>query len=138
MDLSQPTVYEPFAHTGYTVQEPEDEHPELATDEQRLIEKQNSRRHRAQAPSTSHFSALVRGVTLCIAITVLAIQSNWISLWYKTRNDIMANPQDHFKPKAWPAVLDIKPAYIMLAVAALSIVFQLLAILTHVSPVSAG
>lgn len=137
MDHAQPTVYEPFTRTGYTTQEHEDEHPELGSDEQRLIQHQNSRRQKAQKSSTSPFSAFVRGFSLCIAITVVVIQSTWLSVLFRTRNDIIPNPQDHFKPKAWPAVLDIKPTYIILAVAAMTIVFQLLAILTHVGPVSA-
>jgi hypothetical protein len=134
MDPSESTAYKPFTRSDYA---PEHGHPELATDEQSLIQKRISRRHNAQAPSISLFSALVRGVMLCIAITVLVIQSNWISTWYRTRDNIMADPQDHFKPKAWPAVLDTKPAYVILAAAALSIVFQLLSILTHTTPVSA-
>jgi hypothetical protein len=137
MNHDQPTAYEPFTRTGHTIQEHEHEHPELGSDEQRLIQHQNSRRQRAQKSSTSPFSAFVRGVSLCIAITVVVIQSTWLSVLFRTRNDIIPNPQDHFKPKAWPAVLDIKPTYIMLGVAALTIVFQLLAILTHVGPVSA-
>lgn len=137
MNHNESTVYEPFTRTGGAVQKSEDDHLGLASDQQSLIHKRNSRRQKAQSSSTSFFGAFVRGVTLCIAITVLVIQSNWISIWYRTRDSIVANPEDHFKPKAWPAVLDTKPAYIMLAAAALSIVFQLLAILTHIEPVSA-
>ncbi|KAH7246777.1 hypothetical protein BKA59DRAFT_455805 [Fusarium tricinctum] len=133
MDYNHNTAYEPFARTAYAVEEPEDGHLELNTDEQQLIKKQNTRRRKAQAPS-SYSSAFARGISLLIAITVAAVQSGALSVWFRTRNDAMTNPQGKFKPKAWPAVLDVKPTYTILCVALVTIVFQLFAILTHVGP----
>ncbi|KAJ4030269.1 hypothetical protein NW761_011938 [Fusarium oxysporum] len=133
MDYSHDTAYEPFARTTYAVEEPEDGHPEMSNDEQQLIKKQNKRRRKAQAPS-SYASAFARGISLAIAISVAAVQSGDLSVWSKTRNGTMVNPQGKFKPKAWPAVLDLKPTYIMLCVALVTAVVQMLAILTHVAP----
>jgi hypothetical protein len=137
MDHKQSAVYEPYAstRTGYPIQD--DDHPELATDEQLLIEKLNARRRKTKAPSIGRLGTIIRGITLCTAITVLVIQSIWLSVWFRTRDDIMADAQGHFKPKAWPTVIDVKPTYTVVAVAVITILFQLSAILTHVGPVSA-
>jgi hypothetical protein len=77
----------------------------------------------------------LRIISLAVGASILAVLAHATYVWFATRNGqlMLANG---VTLRSWPAEMDLKPTWIMLAAAALAVLMQILALLTLVGKAS--
>jgi hypothetical protein len=78
---------------------------------------------------------IVRIITLAVGASVLGVLAHAAAVWYTTRNDVLMQPHG-IRMRGWPAQMDMIPTWLMLAVAAIAILVQVVALLTLIRGVS--
>ncbi|OAL42863.1 hypothetical protein IQ07DRAFT_650622 [Pyrenochaeta sp. DS3sAY3a] len=71
-----------------------------------------------------------RVVALILAMTILGVQAYSIYTWLSTRGQYFYNPATRINTRAW-AIIDGRPAWIMMAAAVVATVIQLSALTSH-------
>lgn len=80
--------------------------------------------------ATQRIRISFRAVALILAITILGIQAYSIYTWLSTRGQYFYNPATQINTRAW-AIIDGRPAWIMMAAAVVAAVIQLSALTSH-------
>jgi hypothetical protein len=77
---------------------------------------------------------ILRIISLAVGASVLAVLAHATYVWFATRNGVLMLANGVTMP-SWPAEMDLKPTWIMLATAAFAVLVQILALLTLVGKV---
>ncbi|EWC45498.1 hypothetical protein DRE_00897 [Drechslerella stenobrocha 248] len=130
MDPSRPTAYEPYRHAGLD---------ENGTE--KLLVPSNPQ-HRGLSPkhakgwgnrgstALERIRTALRALVLALAITTVAIQAHGASVYFNTRDDeAESGGQTQWRIMAW-AVLNLRPTWTVLAVAACTVPVQAIALIS--------
>jgi hypothetical protein len=77
----------------------------------------------------------IRLLTFIIDASIVGVLAHSAAVWYSTRNAILKQPHG-FRMRAWPARMDLVPTWVMLAVGAIAIFVQIIALLSLIGGVS--
>lgn len=138
MDKHRPTAYEPYRHAGgdeYSAEKPlvasssEPQSRGISSSPKHGNGNGNGR-HRKSGGALEHMRTALRALILALAISIVGIQAHAVSVYFSTRDEeVETGPQSQFRMMQW-AVLNLRPTWLALAVAAAAAVVQFIALLS--------
>ncbi|OCT50635.1 hypothetical protein CLCR_07464 [Cladophialophora carrionii] len=93
--------------------------------------KQEERKARARP---SLLRVIIRVITLGVSASNLAVLALSVAVWYSTRNTVLSQPGKLPQP-GWPATMDMKPTWLMLAASVVAVLIHFFALCTLVCPI---
>ncbi|KAF3910613.1 hypothetical protein ABW21_db0203984 [Orbilia brochopaga] len=131
MDRNRSSAYEPLRHKSVGGDDEKPLVPPSSVDHHAALPRSaNGRRGKNGGGGIHHFRTALRVLVLGIAVTILALQVNAVTLWRDTRDDIEeAKNGQQYRMQAW-AVMDFTPTWVVVGVAGGSILIQSIALIS--------
>lgn len=130
MNPSQPytSAYEPFSSTHESYSEPAAQkafHSDKRTTRNAL---QKEGRASRAVPNSARIA--LRVVALVLALSVIGVQAHAAIEWNRTRDQMVQDPSNGFRSRAWPAETDLWPTWTNIIAGGIAAIVHISALVT--------